>query len=75
MSELIVMILFGIWMSVVFIAWGLLYLKLIRKFEFFMKLTDSASDMEPGIEGDIIDREIQKIKSLLQPLIVTMQQR
>ena len=49
--------------------------KLIRKFEFLMELTNSSMDMMDGSyspEVDIIDNEIQKLISILHPLLVAM---
>lgn len=49
--------------------------ELIRRFEFLGDLTDSSSDMWDGdcsIEVDIIDVEIKRIITFLQPLLVVM---
>lgn len=49
--------------------------ELIRRFEFLMDLTDSSSDMWDGaysIEVNVIDDEIRRIMTFLQPLLVIM---
>ena len=49
--------------------------ELVRRFEFLMDLTDSSMDMMDGAyspEVDVIDDEIRRIKTFLQPLLVAM---
>jgi len=49
--------------------------ELVKRFEFLMDLTDSSKNMWDGVfslEVSIIDGEIRKIISFLQPLLVIM---
>ncbi len=49
--------------------------ELVRRFEFLMDLTDSSYDMWDlvSIEVDIIDDEIRRIITFLQPLLVVVE--
>ncbi len=49
--------------------------ELVRRFESFMNLIDSSMDMYDGVtsfENDIIDKEIERIKAPLEPLLIAM---
>ena len=46
--------------------------ELVRRFEFFMYLNDISMEMMDEVEVTVIDKEIRRIKTLLQPLLVAM---
>ena len=46
--------------------------ELIRRFEFLMHITDCSSEWIDGVEVDVVDDEVRRIKTFLQPLLVVM---